>query len=289
MKPRILLVRHMRSSANVDKRANYLKRDHAIPGVAPEQATAAGEFLSRWIGENLVVRTNFGTHVRTNFGTHEVPRIRCWHSPYMRTRMTAAGLQAACRADYDEGKTAKHWYRMSESPRGSASARPDGMYAEAIHPGHSLFVDDKEADPIPHCREDILLAEQQFGLFDGLSDEERAMALPRENAYYQKCKEAQGKMWPKMPQGESRFEVCQRLRQFFGTIHRDSERHRIHTHVIVAHGTVNRAFAAMWLHKRYEWMEREANPLNCSVRLIEDGEDKGYIFEGFAGGQHAGQ
>jgi hypothetical protein len=29
--------------------------------------------------------------------------------------------------------------------------------------------------------------------------------------------------------------------------------------------------------------------LNCSVRLIENGEDKGYIFDGFEGGLHAGQ
>jgi len=147
----------------------------------------------------------------------------------------------------------------------------------------SFFCDRKgdEDAPVDYCREDILLAEQQFGLFDGLSDKEREMAYPREWAHYLKTREAQGKMWARMPMGESRADVCGRLKQFFGTIHRDQERHGIDTHVIVAHGTTNRAFATMWLHKRYEWMHEEPNPKNCSIRLLEDGKDKGYIFEGF--------
>ena len=59
--------------------------------------------------------------------------------------------------------------------------------------------------------------------------------------------------------------------------------------VVVGHGTTNRAFVQMWLHLPWEWMHKEPNPKNCSIRLIEDGEDKGYIFKGFDGGQHAGQ
>jgi hypothetical protein len=36
-----------------------------------------------------------------------------------------------------------------------------------------------------------------------------------------------------------------------------------------------------WSPLLFEWFEKEPNPKNCSVRLIEDGEDKGYLFEGF--------
>jgi len=35
-----------------------------------------------------------------------------------------------------------------------------------------------------------------------------------------------------------------------------------------------------WLHLPFEWIEKERNPKNCSIRLIMDGEDKGYIHEG---------
>lgn len=130
-------------------------------------------------------------------------------------------------------------------------------------------------------REHLLLAEQQFGLFDGLSDEEREARYPAEHAYYEKCKKFEGKLWPKMPLGESRIDVAQRVHQSFGTFKRDAEKHGINNIIIAAHGTVNRAFIMMWLHLPYEWMHSEPNPPNCSVRLLEDGEDKGYIFEGF--------
>lgn len=130
-------------------------------------------------------------------------------------------------------------------------------------------------------REHLLLAEQQFGLFDGLSDEERAERYPDFFAYYEKCKRFEGKLWPKMPLGESRFEVAQRVHQAFGSFKRDEDRHEIETIVVVGHGTTNRAFVMMWLHLPYEWMHREPNPANCSVRLIDGGEDRGYVFPGF--------
>lgn len=136
-------------------------------------------------------------------------------------------------------------------------------------------------------KEHLLLAEQQFGLFDGLSDAERAQRYPDFYAYYEKCKRFEGKLWPKMPLGESRFEVAQRVHQSFGKFKRDEEKHAIDTIIVVGHGTTNRAFVMMWLHLPYEWMHREPNPANCSVRLIDDGVDRGYVFAGFAdpGGQ----
>jgi hypothetical protein len=38
----------------------------------------------------------------------------------------------------------------------------------------------------------------------------------------------------------------------------------------------------MWCHLSPEWFEAEANPNNCAIRLIEGGNDKGYVFPGFA-------
>ena len=99
-------------------------------------------------------------------------------------------------------------------------------------------------------------------------------------AYYEKCKKFEGKLWPKMPLGESRFDVCQRVHQSFGTFHRDNDKHGVDHIIVVAHGTVNRAFVQMWLHKPAEWMHKEPNPKNCSVRAIYGSQDMGYIFDG---------
>jgi len=247
---RIFLVRHGQSQANVDHSVNSRVADHAI------ELTEEGHKQAQAAGEFL------GDYLQADGSGAYIPRIRLWHSPYRRTRQTADRIQENAVGKRDFSIVAK---------------ATTGLWRSQ---GDSLFLDK---------REHMLLAEQQFGLFDGLSDEERETQFPKEQAYYEKCKAFEGKMWPKMPLGESRFEVCQRVHQAFGTFHRDADRHRIRDIVVVGHGTTNRAFVTMWLHKPWEWMHEEPNPLNCSIRLIEDGEDKGYIFKGFKGGAHKGQ
>lgn len=60
------------------------------------------------------------------------------------------------------------------------------------------------------CREDIALAEQQFGLADGKSDIEFQEQYSDEFAHYKKCCQKQGRFWAKYPLGESRYEVAQK-------------------------------------------------------------------------------
>ncbi len=130
-------------------------------------------------------------------------------------------------------------------------------------------------------KEHILLCEQQFGVFDGVPDEELPIRFPQEFAYYDMQCRFGGKFWARMPQGESRFDVAKRIHQAFGTFHRDAEFHGIHDIVVICHGVTLRAFVMMWCHLSPEWFENERNPQNCSIRLIDSGVDKGYLFEGF--------
>jgi len=131
-------------------------------------------------------------------------------------------------------------------------------------------------------KEHILLCEQQFGLFDGIPDDELPVRYPQEFAYYDMQCKFGGKFWARMPQGESRFDVAKRIHQAFGTFHRDAEFHGIHDIIVICHGVTLRAFVMMWCHLSPEWFEGEKNPYNCAVRLIDSGVDKGYLFEGFA-------
>lgn len=133
---------------------------------------------------------------------------------------------------------------------------------------------------ITDVREDVALCEQQFGLFDGLSDDELKEKYPNEYAHYEKCERFDGRFWARMPLGESRFDVTLRVHQMFGTWIRDAERHGINTIVVVSHGVTIRAIMMRWLHRTFEWFENEPNPNNCSVRIISSGEDKGYIHNG---------
>lgn len=146
--------------------------------------------------------------------------------------------------------------------------------ADAIQEVAGQFITDR--------KEHILLCEQQFGLFDGIPDDELPVRYPQEFAYYDlQCKFG-GKFWARFPQGESRFDVAKRIHQAFGTFHRDAEYHGIHDIIVICHGVTLRAFVMMWCHLSPEWFEAEKNPCNCAVRLIDSGVDKGYVFDGFA-------
>lgn len=244
---RIFLVRHGQSQANVDQEVNKRVADHAIEltEAGHKQATAAGKFLGDYIGEMNPPGEEWNT----------LEPVRLWHSPYKRAQQTTERIVEKARASF-------------QGPRGRLHQEDFEMVKE----GDSVFLD---------VRENLHLIEQQFGLFDGLTDDERAQVYPRETEYYNKQKAFEGKMMAKIPLGESRYDVCIRVHAAFGTFHRDCDRHGIENIVVVAHGTVNRAFLQMWLHHPLGWMDEQPNPNNCSVRLIEDNEDKGYIFEGF--------
>ncbi len=130
-------------------------------------------------------------------------------------------------------------------------------------------------------REHILLCEQQFGLFNGVPDDQLPVRFPDEYALHSKQEQAAGKFWVRFPLGESRFDVATRVHQAFGTFHRDLRKHGIEDLIVVCHGVTLRAFVMMWCHYSPEWFETEGNPGNCAIRLIEGSEDRGYIFEGF--------
>lgn len=129
--------------------------------------------------------------------------------------------------------------------------------------------------------EHVLLCEQQFGLFDGIPDDELPQRFPSEFAHYDMLCRFGGKFWARMPLGESRFDVAKRIHQAFGTFHRDAEEHDIDELVVICHGVTLRAFVMMWCHRTPEWFEAEVNPSNCAIRVLDCGIDRGYLYPGF--------
>jgi 2,3-bisphosphoglycerate-dependent phosphoglycerate mutase len=200
------------------------------------------------------------------------------------------------------GRTADHAIPLST--RGRDQAREAGRRLDAIFAERWGTVDDAppvrlwvspyrrtretagaiaaEAGRWIHdTREHILLCEQQFGLFDGVPDEDLPVRFPDEWAHYDRCCRFEGKFWARMPLGESRFDVCQRVHQAFGTFHRDAAVHGLGDLIVICHGVTLRAFVMMWCHLSPEWFEAEPNPDNCAIRLIDRGVDRGYLFPGF--------
>lgn len=133
-------------------------------------------------------------------------------------------------------------------------------------------------------REHINLCEQQFGLFDGVPDEELPVRFPLEHAHYDLAARHEGKFWPRMPLGESRFDVAVRVHQAFGTFHRDADRHGIENIIVVCHGVTLRAFVMQWRHLPFEWFEQQPNPDNCDIYHLgaTEDDDLGYVWRSAA-------
>lgn len=254
---RIFLIRHGESEANLDKGLNASLADHKIrlSERGQEEAKTAGKVLTQHLIDTIIpaelalqaarfTRNAAGETVSFLPEGFRPIHFRLWQSPYDRTRQTADGV----------------WSSLQQI---------------ADIPGISL-----------DRREDDLLREQSFGLFDGIPDEDLPVLLPREHAQYRKFEQQQGRYFAQMPMGESRADVSQRLRTFFGSIQRDREitedrQHGIENIIVVSHGVTIRCFVKEWCHYRYEWIEEEKNPANCSIRVIENGKDQGYLHRGW--------
>lgn len=118
---------------------------------------------------------------------------------------------------------------------------------------------------IKKIKEDITLIEQRYGLFSDKEIETIKTMYPDEFELYNKYYQNDGKFYAKLPQGESPFDVALRTKQFIDTIYRDKE----DVLFVVSHGTTIKTIVMNFLHRSPEWFNAEANPKNCSIRLID--------------------
>lgn len=119
-------------------------------------------------------------------------------------------------------------------------------------------------------RESFLLREQEFGDWDGLSEEEIEARHPMHFERRRRLVDEYGRFYFRYPNGESRADVVQRVTMFLGKVQRSSHS----THLIFLHGVTLRAFRMAWMNHPVDWFEREANPRNASVHMIERKENR---------------
>lgn len=137
-------------------------------------------------------------------------------------------------------------------------------------------------------REALELRELEFGLFDGVPDEDMPLLFPREYEHYHKHVRISGEFFAQMPQGESRCQVAERVKGVFGTVLRDAAAERadcIRDFVLVTHGVTLRCIRMQWMHYLWEWFDQQRNPNNASIQLIEGIPGQGYqdvpLYQGF--------
>jgi broad specificity phosphatase PhoE len=208
---------------------------------------------------------NVDPTLHASMADHAIPLSPQGHDQAIRAGEFLAAHFAERRATSNDAPKIRLW----TSPYARTRQTADGLQR-----GGGAWLSDR--------REHVLLCEQQFGLFDGVPDEQLPLRFPHEHAHYAKQELFQGRFWARLPLGESRFDVAKRVHQAFGTFLRDRDRHGIDNIVIVCHGVTLRAIVMMWCHLTPEWFDAEPNPKNCAIRLLENSDDKGYLFAGFA-------
>lgn len=120
-------------------------------------------------------------------------------------------------------------------------------------------------------RETFLVREQDFGDWDGMTDEEAKERLPSSWTKRQLLTDNLGRFYFRYPNGESRADVVTRTMTFFGKLHRSDYKH----HLLFLHGVSQRAFRMAWMNLPVDWFEEEPNPPNASVLVIQrDGGGK---------------
>jgi len=129
-------------------------------------------------------------------------------------------------------------------------------------------------------REDDMLVEINFGLFDGISKKEQQQRFPDEYAKYQKDRLEMGKFYARRPGGESGLDVEMRVRIFFDTIFRDYNAGGPENLIIVCHGGLMNVFIKAFLHKSHEWYYSQKNPSNCSIIYLKSEDSTCYYLHG---------
>lgn len=130
--------------------------------------------------------------------------------------------------------------------------------------------------------QDPRLVERDFGIFGNISRErwdELDAPGTRETGIRQES--MRGRFFNRFPQGESPSDVYNRVSTFMESIYRD----RFNNLFIVTHGALIKVFTMRIFHYSLDWFYHEPRPANCSIRLIERGEDhkmkdRGYIYPG---------
>ncbi len=134
---------------------------------------------------------------------------------------------------------------------------------------------------IKTIKEDAILIERQFGLFDNLKNEERIKykdAWEYQNWMY----EHEGYFFTKFPLGESNFDVFVRARLFLNTLFRDVKTGD-ENFFIVSHGAFLKTLQMAYFNYSPEWFCEEPYMNNCDVKLIEKNKnecfDRSWIYK----------
>ena len=133
-------------------------------------------------------------------------------------------------------------------------------------------------------KEDAMLVELDFGIFNGIPKSRLPEIYPEEWAKYQHERTHYGKFFARRAGGERPLDCEARQRIFLTTLYHDMETNPANHIIIIGHGAQLSCLNKAMFNHSHEWYSLHKNPGNASIRLItiEDGKmtDRGYIHGG---------
>ena len=110
-----------------------------------------------------------------------------------------------------------------------------------------------------------------------LREQEYSRKLRKDRHYDEKDREAYGKFFYGMDDGESGAMVYDRVSDAIGTLNRDFQKQDYPENCLIfGHGMTNRLFLVRWLHIPIEEFETWKNPKNGEIYILELGIDNKY-------------
>lgn len=136
---------------------------------------------------------------------------------------------------------------------------------------------------IRSVKEDSMLAELQFGIFDAIPKQDLPKIFPKEWEEYQRVRQFNGKYYARRPGGESPFDCEIRQKLWLDSLYRDFGSSVCPHHIlVVGHGAALTILRKAIFHYSHEWYAEEPNPGNCSIQVVTldrgDNLDRGYIY-----------
>lgn len=273
---RIFLIRHGESQSNCDSKLHTILPDHEISlsSQGEDQAEYAGEFLKAYfekdymdiLDKTIPLKERLGNQLKKSMGP-EPELISGMHKGIEDIIKSVIGNFDLTNSLQEPKPSIKLYHSAYRRTRETKD-----------------FILKAMKSLVFEVKEDILLAESQHGLFDGLEDDEQENKFPEEFELFKKTEKHNGKFWARYPHGESPFDVAIRLRTFFQSLKEDEE-NGVKEALIICHGIVIKVFAMAWLNETPEWYEEEKSPGNCAIRVLEKNKDLGYIYGGHRSGK----
>ncbi len=275
---RILLVRHGESLSNIDNEIykNTAEHDIALTERGLEQAEYVGEFLKAYFEKEFgdILDPDKSDEEKTKASLNNMMKSEGFNSELGEV---LGNLFSNLSEKFNNSKDLQHAFapriKMYNSPY--RRARQTSQAIKNVMGG--LFTS---------CQEDVLLGEQSYGNHNGLESDEYLTFFPKEAECYNQVKNSPGgKLFARAGQGESGLDVIIRLKLFIMQLKEDSLEEGINDFIVVCHGNTMKLFTMAFCNFDPEWYDGEKTPGNCSVRLLDNKVDSGYIFGGWKQGK----